>query len=273
MNTYTRHIDGNHKLIQPYRIVIHGGIDGYSRMIVFLHASTNNMASTVLQHFQSAVDRCNLPSRVRSDLGVENIEVARFMLQARGLNRGSHITGKSVHNQRIERLWCDVNRVIVSRFLNIFLFLEQRMILDATDEVHLFCLHLVYIPLINKTINEFIGEWNNHPVTTQCNFSPNQLWIQGMLNFRNSGYQPVADVTAADAGNNDHYGIDEEGPVPEMQCDYAVNIPVTTASLSQEQELSLQEARDAIFQSGDEDGIIAYQVVLQIASFYLNLAL
>ena len=36
------------------------------------------------------------------------------------------------------------------------------------------------------------------------------------------------------------------------------------------QELSLQEAKDAVFQTGDHDGIIAYQVVLQIASFYLN---
>lgn len=28
------HIDGNHKLIQPYRVVIHGAIDGYSRLVV-----------------------------------------------------------------------------------------------------------------------------------------------------------------------------------------------------------------------------------------------
>ena len=264
------HIDGNHKLIQPYRIVIHGGLDSFSRMIVFLHASTNNRASTVLQYFQSAVEHYNLPSRVRSDLGMENIEVARFMLQERGLHRGSHITGKSVHNQGIERLWCDVNRVIVSRFFNIFLFLEQSGILDPTDEVHLFCLHLAYIPLINNAINQFIGQWNNHPVSTQCNFSPNQLWIQGILNSRNSGYQVVTDVTATEAVNFDHYGIDEQGPVPDVQSDYAVSVPDTITTLTHNQELSLQEARDAVFQTGDHDGIIAYQVVLQIASFYVN---
>ena len=93
-----RLIDGNHKLIQPYKIVINGGLDGFSRMIVFLQASTNNRALTVLQYFQSAVEHYNLPSRVCSDLGMENIEVAHFMLQERSLNRGSHTTGKSVHN-------------------------------------------------------------------------------------------------------------------------------------------------------------------------------
>ena len=51
-----RLIDGNHKLIQPYKIVINGGLDDFSRMIVFLQASTSNIkASTVLWYFQSAV--------------------------------------------------------------------------------------------------------------------------------------------------------------------------------------------------------------------------
>ena len=91
-----------------------------------------------------------------------------------------------------------------------------------------------------------------------------------MLNSRNSGYQVVTDVTAREAVNLDHYGIDEERPVPDMQSDYAVSVPHTITTLTHNQELSLQEGRDAVFQTGDHDGIIAYQVVLQIASFYLN---
>jgi hypothetical protein len=48
------HIDGYHKLIR-WRIVIHGGIDGFLRLLVYLHASTNNKAGTVMGYFLEAV--------------------------------------------------------------------------------------------------------------------------------------------------------------------------------------------------------------------------
>ncbi|CAL8239656.1 unnamed protein product [Gadus morhua 'NCC'] len=56
------HIDGIHKLIR-WRMVIHGGIDGYSRLVVFLRDSSNNRSSTVLESFVNAVDRYGVPSR------------------------------------------------------------------------------------------------------------------------------------------------------------------------------------------------------------------
>ncbi|CAC5384765.1 unnamed protein product [Mytilus coruscus] len=91
------HIDGNHKLIR-WRFVVHGGIDGFSRLIVFLTISTNNKSATVLQSFLTAVQKYGLPSRVRTDHGTENVDVATFMTLQRGPYRGSVLQGKSVHN-------------------------------------------------------------------------------------------------------------------------------------------------------------------------------
>lgn len=50
-----------------WRVVVHGGIDGYSRLIVHLKAATNNKATTVLATFLEGVSLYGVPSRVRSD--------------------------------------------------------------------------------------------------------------------------------------------------------------------------------------------------------------
>ena len=43
----------------------HGGIDGFSRRVVFLRVSNNNRAETVLTEFRRAVELVGLPARVR----------------------------------------------------------------------------------------------------------------------------------------------------------------------------------------------------------------
>ena len=54
------------------------------------------MAVTALQYFQEGVRKYDIPSRVRGDCGVENVDVARFKISNRGTDRGNFITGRSV---------------------------------------------------------------------------------------------------------------------------------------------------------------------------------
>ena len=77
------HMDGNHKLIR-WKFVIHGAVDGYSRVIVMLKCSTNNRTGTVLAPFLQAVSVYGLPSKLRTDRGGENVDAWQYMIQRHG---------------------------------------------------------------------------------------------------------------------------------------------------------------------------------------------
>lgn len=61
----------------------HGGVDGYSLAVVYLHCGTNNRASTVSHLFREAVAKWGLPSRVCADHGGENTEVGTSFAETR----------------------------------------------------------------------------------------------------------------------------------------------------------------------------------------------
>ncbi|XP_071821220.1 uncharacterized protein [Apostichopus japonicus] len=171
------HIDGNHKLIR-WRYVIHGGIDGYSRIPVFLRCSTNNRAHTMLSAFKEGVLQYGLPWTVRSDKGGENTSVCAFMMAhpLRGPGRGHFITGRSVHNQRIERLWRDMFTGCASVYYKLFTKMEDENILDVTNEIDLAALHHVFLSIINNHLDIFQQSYLHHKLRTEHNKTPLQLW-------------------------------------------------------------------------------------------------
>ncbi|KAL3988945.1 hypothetical protein ACER0C_013263 [Sarotherodon galilaeus] len=170
---YLMHIDTNHKLIR-FGLVIFGGIDGYSRKIMYLGAAANNRASTALAFFLEAVQKY-----VRGDQGVENVGIARCMFTIRGCGRGSFLSGKSVHNQRIERLWRDVWMAVSSVHYETLHNLEDEGLVDPTDGVHMFCAQHTFLPRLQRDLDVFRQGWDNHPLRTERNLSP-QLWTLGL---------------------------------------------------------------------------------------------
>ena len=157
-----------------------------------MRCSNSNRADDVLGAFASACETYSVPSRVRCDHGSENVLVGVLMNLLRGSRRGSFITGRSVHNQRVERLWRDVHKEVTQLLYMKFYDMEDAGKLQADDELHRFALHTVFLPLINEKLTNFVAAWNMHRVRTAKNKTPNQLWIEGMLHTADVGPETVA---------------------------------------------------------------------------------
>ncbi len=250
----TTYIDSHHKLIR-WRIVTHGCIDGYSRLVTFLKCSGNNRSSTVYELFLLAVQQYHLPSRVRCDQGGENVMVAQHMLEKRGVERRSVLVGASVHNQRIERLWRDMHQCATVVFYKLFYYMEHHDLLNPLNEQHLYALHYVFIPRINRALSDFRQGWNHHPLRTSNHKSPHQLFTAGALLLQHSQLQAMDLFEPVD----ELYGIDVNGPVPTI--DESIVVPEVNINLSENSLFYLERTINPLRHS-DEYGVDIYSEVL-----------
>ena len=97
-------------------------------------------------------------------------------------------------NQRVERLWRNVFRCVSVLFYEAF---EDDYLLDPLNEVDLFCLRYVFLKRINAALKSFSESWNNHSISSAHSMTPNQLFIQGVLQQNMTTNLPTSPTSSA----------------------------------------------------------------------------
>ncbi|KAI7810971.1 hypothetical protein IRJ41_008787 [Triplophysa rosa] len=191
------HVDTNHKLIR-YNIVIFGAVDGFSRKMMCLNAATNNRASTALSFFKEATERYGVPARVRADQGVENVEIASFMFSVSGIDHGSFMSGKSIHNQRCSIPLHTSYWSVTSKYYETLQSLERDHLLDLSSAKDIFCVHYIFLSKLQEDLSTFAAGWNHHPLSTEGNLSPEQKWHIGLLHTQLEQPENLEDIQEPD---------------------------------------------------------------------------
>ncbi|KAF7329414.1 hypothetical protein MKEN_00203300 [Mycena kentingensis (nom. inval.)] len=201
------HHDGQHGLIR-YKMVIHCFVDGKSRFVTGIRVSDNNKSETVLELFNEAVERHGLPSRVRGDHGTENVLVALAMELLRGVGR--YIYGRSVNNTRIERLWYDVTHSFGYKWRIFFISLETHHQLNPFVPAHIWLVHHLFLPSVNRDAQEWAEMWNNHTMRLpgQRNRSPRDMFFFSLIEDGPRGLDQFEEPADEDVGDPAAYGID-----------------------------------------------------------------
>ena len=140
------------------------------------------------------------------------------MIKRRGFGRVSFLAGSSVH----QRLWRDVYAAVSCFFHQLFNHLESLGHLDYLSDIDLFCLHCVYVPRINRSLDDFVRGWNQHTISGQGKSPVQMFGVNRPLHHDNIFHTLL--------------GIDNEGPEPDRDCEETtVSIPEIQVPLSDDQ--------------------------------------
>ena len=102
------------------------------------------------------------------------------------------------------------------------------------------------------------------PLTSECNYSPLQHWVRGMITLRNSGYTAVNSIMSGDASEN--YGVEEDESFPtadEVETSNVVIEPDFPTVLDQTTSARLQE----VLNNNSNDGSNGIHCYLRVRNF------
>ena len=95
-------------------------------------------------------------------------------------------------------------------------------------------LQLVFIPKINKSLEEFVKQWNSHPVSSAGHQSPEQMFIAGSLNAASDQHECENSNEVFDNTIGSGIADDEQSPETGFAIydeDYAIIVPQIELSI------------------------------------------
>ena len=111
------HLDGYDKL-KPFGFQIHGGINGYSRRVLWLNLLKSNKdpkeVCNLFVNYLTVIK--GVPRKIVADRGTESVFIAgsqRFLRRSHEDDLAGYLSflfGKSIANQRIEAVWSQFQR-------------------------------------------------------------------------------------------------------------------------------------------------------------------
>ena len=130
------------------------------------------------------------------------------------------------------------------------------------NEMHLWSLHLVFLPRLCADLSTWRRAWNQHPIRTEHNKTPQQLWHNSFIIHRNSHYSSIRNVvdSTEESRQEQIRAFRETGPFPEPSN---IKIPFSSilSPLTEEEMAELHRTID-VGRSSDHHGIDIYEEVI-----------
>ena len=163
---------------------------------------------------------------------------------------------------RIERLWLDLFVKVASKYHGIFNHLEKYEILSLENDVHMFALHFVYLPRLQEDLRTWQRSHNHHPVRTENNRTPLQLYHESFIQHAETHYSSIQNALYMDSASRQEQVrvFREENDFPEPS-DIKIQLTRVPSPLSDPQLSELRTTINVTRQS-ECNGIDIYEDVL-----------
>ena len=127
-----------------------------------------------------------------------------------------------------------------SEYIKLF-FLPPIGILNLDDLVKRYVLHYIFVPRINHVITSFVQGWKGHPLRSEKNWTPQQIWTNEMIDQWRRGITDIAEINDIPVGPEDleWFSMDWYAPHPADDGLATLNVDDVSSPLNQKQETIL----------------------------------